>query len=31
MRKFFEINREATFGIGEMRGGNWYPKPGLKE
>jgi len=26
MRKFYEINREVTFGVGEMRGGIWYPK-----
>jgi tuberculosinol/isotuberculosinol synthase len=25
MRHFYEINREATFGIGEIRGGIWYP------
>jgi tuberculosinol/isotuberculosinol synthase len=26
MRKHYEINREVTFGIGEMRGGIWYAK-----
>jgi hypothetical protein len=26
MRKFYERNREVTFGVGEMRGGIWYPK-----
>ena len=25
MRKFYEANREVTFGVGEMRGGIWYP------
>jgi len=25
MRQFYEQNREVTFGIGEMRGGIWYP------
>jgi tuberculosinol/isotuberculosinol synthase len=29
MRQHFEINREATFGVGDMRGGIWYPKPGV--
>lgn len=24
MRKFYEDNREATFGVGEVRGGIWY-------
>ena len=28
MRKFYEDNREATFGVGEMRGGIWYAKSG---
>jgi hypothetical protein len=31
MRHFYEINREATFGVGEMRGGIWYPKSRVKE
>jgi len=31
MRKFYEDNRRATFGIGEMRGGIWYPKSGIIE
>ncbi len=26
MRHFYEINRESTFGIGDMHGGIWYPK-----
>jgi tuberculosinol/isotuberculosinol synthase len=25
MRHFYNINREVTFGVGEMRGGIWYP------
>jgi tuberculosinol/isotuberculosinol synthase len=25
MRKFYEVNRETTFGVGEIRGGIWYP------
>lgn len=25
MRKFYDENREVTFGVGEMRGGIWYP------
>lgn len=24
MRRHYELNREATFGVGEMRGGIWY-------
>jgi len=24
MRKYYEVNREVTFGVGEMRGGIWY-------
>ena len=31
MRKFYEANREVAFGVGEMRGGIWYPKSGVKE
>jgi hypothetical protein len=31
MRHFYETNREVTFGVGEMRGGIWYPKSGVKE
>jgi tuberculosinol/isotuberculosinol synthase len=31
MRQFYAINRETTFGVGEMRGGIWYPKSGVKE
>jgi halimadienyl-diphosphate synthase len=26
MRKFYEDNREVTFGVGEVRGGIWYSK-----
>jgi len=26
MRQFYEVNRDVTFGVGEMRGGIWYPK-----
>lgn len=25
MRRFYEVHRETTFGIGEMHGGIWYP------
>jgi tuberculosinol/isotuberculosinol synthase len=25
MRHFYEVNRDITFGVGEMRGGIWYP------
>jgi adenosine tuberculosinyltransferase len=31
MRNFYAINRDAIFGIGEMRNGIWYPKSGVKE
>ena len=31
MRIFYEVNREATFGVGEMRGGIWYTKLSIKE
>jgi tuberculosinol/isotuberculosinol synthase len=27
MRTYYQKNRETTFGIGEMRGGIWYPLP----
>jgi len=30
MRHFYETNRKATFGVGEMRGGIWYAKSGNK-
>jgi tuberculosinol/isotuberculosinol synthase len=30
MRQFYETNREATFGVGEMRGGIWYSKTGVE-
>ena len=31
MRRFYEVNRETTFGVGEMSGGIWYPKSGIQE
>jgi adenosine tuberculosinyltransferase len=31
MRKFYKTNREVTFGVGEMRGGIWYSKSGVRE
>jgi tuberculosinol/isotuberculosinol synthase len=31
MRHFYKVNREVAFGIGEMRGGIWYSKSGVKE
>jgi hypothetical protein len=31
MRQFYEVNREVAFGVGEMRGGIWYSKSGVKE
>lgn len=31
MRLFYEVNRETAFGVGEMRGGIWYPKSGVRE
>ena len=31
LRKFYTANRGATFGVGEMRGGIWYSKSGIKE
>ena len=31
MRRYYEANREVTFGIGEMRGGIWYATPHLKK
>ena len=31
MNSFYEANREVVFGIGEMRGGIWYPKSIVKE
>jgi tuberculosinol/isotuberculosinol synthase len=31
MHRFYSENREVTFGIGEVRGGIWYPKSGVKE
>jgi tuberculosinol/isotuberculosinol synthase len=31
MRKFYKLNREVTFGVGEMRGGIWYPKLDTQE
>ncbi|MGB7873402.1 MAG: hypothetical protein WBL25_03385 [Anaerolineales bacterium] len=29
MRKYYKVNREVTFGVGEMRGGIWYSNPSL--
>jgi tuberculosinol/isotuberculosinol synthase len=29
MRHFYEVKREAAFGVGEMRGGIWYATPDL--
>lgn len=31
MRKFYEVNRDIAFGIGEIRGGIWYTKSNVKE
>jgi tuberculosinol/isotuberculosinol synthase len=31
MRKFYKANRDVTFGVGEMRGGIWYPKSDLTD
>jgi len=31
MRSFYAANRNVAFGIGEMRGGIWYPKSGVME
>jgi adenosine tuberculosinyltransferase len=31
MRRFYKLNSEVTFGVGTMRGGIWYPKPGATE
>jgi adenosine tuberculosinyltransferase len=31
MRQFYEANQETTFGIGEMRGGIWYPITNIRE
>jgi len=31
MRHFYQVNREVAFGVGEMRGGIWYSKSGVKE
>lgn len=31
MRKFYEVNREATYGVGEMRGGIWYVNTKIKK
>ncbi len=30
MRKFYKANRKVAFGVGEMRGGIWYPKLDIK-
>jgi len=29
MREFYKTNRDVVFGVGEMRGGIWYPKSGI--
>jgi tuberculosinol/isotuberculosinol synthase len=31
MRKFYKVNREVTFGVGEMRGDIWYSKSCTEE
>ncbi len=31
MRQFYITNRETVFGVGEIRGGIWYPKSGVQE
>jgi tuberculosinol/isotuberculosinol synthase len=31
MRTYYRKNREATFGVGEMRGGIWYAKTHIQE
>ena len=31
MRKFYEVNREATYGVGEMRGGIWYANTEIRK
>jgi len=31
MRQFYKLNREITFGVGEMRGGIWYSNPNFRE
>lgn len=31
MRSFYEANREAAYGIGEIHGGIWYARPNGKE
>jgi len=31
MRTYYKKNREATFGVGEMRGGIWYPQIQIRE
>lgn len=31
MRTYYQHNREATFGVGEMRGGIWYAKTQIQE
>jgi len=29
MREFYKTNREVAFGVGEIRGGIWYPETGM--
>jgi hypothetical protein len=31
MRRFYTLNRDATYGVGEMRGGIWYAKTEVRE
>ena len=31
MRKFYDTNRDVVLGVGEIRGGIWYSKSGVKE
>ena len=31
MREFYKANRDITFGVGEMRGGIWYPKIDIED
>jgi len=31
MRHFYDINREAALGVGDMRGGIWYPVAQIRD
>jgi adenosine tuberculosinyltransferase len=31
MRKYYEVNRDVIFGVGEMRGGIWYANAQVKQ